>query len=308
MNLKKPKFWDINKFSILPYFLFPVSFLIFLLSLLKVLQIKKKFAIPIICVGNIYLGGTGKTPLSAKIFKICELLGKKPGFIKKYYSYLHDEIRLLEKIGPTFVNKNRSNAIKNLIENKKNVAILDDGFQDYSIEKKFTIICFNEKQWIGNGFLLPAGPLRERLSSLKRANCIFINGQKNLNIENILLYTNKNLKIFYTKYIAKNISDFYNKKIIAFAGIGNPSNFFDLLKENKIQLLEEIYYPDHYNYSNKELNKLIKRSNEKNAILLTTEKDYERIHNQYKYNIKYLNIELEIKDENSFIDEIKKIV
>jgi len=307
MKLKKPRFWNAGKFSIWPYFLFPFTFLFFLLSSFRNIK-KKKFSIPVICVGNIYLGGTGKTPLASKIFKICTLLGKKPGFIKKYYSYLNDEINMLKKIGPVFINKNRHSAIKSLIEEEKNVAILDDGFQDLSIEKSFSIICFNEKQWIGNGFLIPSGPLREKLSSLKKADCVFINGNKNLNIENKLLNENKNIKIFYSRYVPKNIKKIHNKKIIAFAGIGNPSNFFDLLKENRIQLIEEISYPDHYNYSKKELNNLIKKSKEKNAILLTTEKDYSRIHYEYKDDVNYLSIELEIENEKKFIETIKKII
>ena len=246
--------------------------------------------------------------MASKIFEICELLGKKPGFVKKYYSYLNDEIKMLKKIGPLFVNKDRYSAIKSLMEEEKNVAILDDGFQDLSIEKDFSIICFNEKQWIGNGFLIPSGPLRERLSSLKKADCVFINGKKNLNIENKLLNKNKDIKIFYSTYIPQNIKEFHDKQIIAFAGIGNPSNFFDLLKENKIQLMEEISYPDHYNYSKEEINKLIKKSKEKNAILLTTEKDYSRIYYEYKNDIKCLKIKLMIENEKKFIEEVKKII
>ena len=142
MKLKKPKFWNSSNFSIWPYLLFPISFFFFLLSLFKNIKKKNRFSIPIICVGNIYLGGTGKTPLASKIFEICELLGKKPGFVKKYYSYLNDEIKMLKKIGPLFVNKDRYSAIKSLMEEEKNVAILDDGFQDLSIEKSFSIICF----------------------------------------------------------------------------------------------------------------------------------------------------------------------
>ena len=82
---------------------------------------------------------------------------------------------------------------------------------------------------MGNGLIIPSGPLREGLSALKRANCVVINGEKNRDIENKIFSKNKEIKIFYTKYRAKNISEFKNKKVIAFAGIGNPDNFFDLL-------------------------------------------------------------------------------
>ena len=149
------------------------------------------FDIPIISIGNIAMGGTGKTPLAKEIFQITKSLGKKPAFVKKYYDYVEDEINMLKKVGTTFICKKRKDSIKNLIKNEYNLAILDDGFQDLSINKNFNIICFNQKQWIGNGFLIPAGPLREKLSALKRADCILINGNKDIEIENQIYNENK---------------------------------------------------------------------------------------------------------------------
>ena len=133
-------------------------------------------------------------------------------------------------------------------------------FEDSSIEKNLSIVCFNANQWIGNGLTIPSGPLREGLSALKRANCVIINGEKNTSIENKILDKNKNIKIFYTKYIAENLKDFKNKKIVSFAGIGNPINFFNLLKNNQMNVVEQISYPDHYNYSKKDLETLVKKS------------------------------------------------
>ena len=109
----------------------------------------------------------------------------------------------------------------------------DLGFQDFSINKNLSIVCFNEKQWIGNGLVIPSGPLREDLSALKRADCVIINGEKNIDIESKILNKNKEVKIFYIKYKGQNIGEFKNKKVSAFAGIGNPENFFNLLKEDR---------------------------------------------------------------------------
>jgi tetraacyldisaccharide 4'-kinase len=161
---------------------------------------------------------------------------------------------------------------------------------------------------VGNGLTIPSGPLRESLSALKRANCVVINGEKNRDIENKIFSKNKEIKIFYTKYRAKNISEFKNKKVIAFAGIGNPENFFDLLKDNKIDIKEEIKFPDHHEYSEETLENLINKAKENNNILLTTEKDYFRIAKNYKQNISFLKIEVEIENRNQFIDQIKKII
>ena len=305
----KPKFWDKKQISLFSILLFPIALLVKLFSFFKRYLTKTdQCSIPIICVGNIYLGGTGKTPMCIEIFSILKNLNMKPVFVRKKYEYFRDEVALQKKVGPTYQNKKRINAIKEAIQNDANIAILDDGFQDFSINKNLSILCFNEKQWIGNGLVIPSGPLREELSALKRADCVIINGEKNIDIESKIFSKNKEIKIFYTKHKGQNIDEFKNKKVTAFAGIGNPVNFFNLLKDNNINTVEEIKFPDHYNYSEKELENLISKAKEYNAILLTTEKDYLRIDENYKKNINCLKIVVEIENRNQFIDEIKKVI
>ena len=306
MFLNKPKFWNNSNVSIWSIILFPFSIVYLLISKFNKIKTSKKFRIPIVCVGNIYLGGTGKTPLALEIYNIYKSLGKNPGFVKKYYDYLEDEIELLKKKGEVYFSKNRIEAIDNLINSNKDIAILDDGFQDFTIKKSFSIICFNEKQWLGNRMLIPAGPLREKLSSIKRADCIFINGGKNKKIEEEIYYYNKEIEIYYSKYKPLNIEEFKNKKIIAFAGIGNPSNFFNLLEENNLNLLNKFKFPDHYNYKIKDLDKLVLDAEESDSILLTTEKDYFRINEDYKKKIKYIKVEIEIERKEDFVNLIKK--
>ena len=307
MKLKKPKFWDSSRFSFWAILFFPISILFLLFSFINKYKISKKFPIPVICVGNIYVGGTGKTPLASEIFKITKSLGKNPAFVKKYYDYLKDEITMLKKVGTTFVSKSRKEAIESLIKNKNDIAILDDGFQDYTIKKNFSVVCFNQKQWIGNGLVIPSGPLRERITAVNRSDCIVINGERNIKIEDQIYNKNKNAKIFYSKYKPVDINRFKDKQIYAFSGIGNPSNFFDLLKENNLNLIGTNSFPDHYHFTKSDLEILIKKINsEKNQILLTTEKDYFRIHDNFKTHFQYLKIELEIENKDNFIELIKK--
>ena len=307
MKLKKPKFWDSSRFSFWAILFFPISILFLLFSFINKYKISKKFPIPVICVGNIYVGGTGKTPLASEIFKITKSLGKNPAFVKKYYDYLKDEITMLKKVGTTFVSKSRKEAIESLIKNKNDIAILDDGFQDYTIKKNFSVVCFNQKQWIGNGLVIPSGPLRERITAVNRSDCIVINGERNIKIEDQIYNKNKNAKIFYSKYKPVDINRFKDKQIYAFSGIGNPSNFFDLLKENNLNLIGTNSFPDHYHFTVSDLEMLIKKINsEKNQILLTTEKDYFRIHDNFKTHFQYLKIELEIENKDNFIELIKK--
>ncbi len=309
MKFFKPKFWDKNKISLFAILLFPIAFVINVISKFQKKVFKtNSFSIPVICIGNIYLGGTGKTPLSIEVLSILKNLGKKPAFIKKKYKFVEDEINLQKKYGPVYTGKKRVNAINEAINNNINVAVLDDGYQDFSIKKDFSIVCFNEKQWIGNGLTIPSGPLREGLASLERANCVVINGRKNSKIENTILQKNKEIKIFYMSYKTQNIDKYKNKKVIAFAGIGNPINFFDLLDNNHINVVEKSNFPDHYNYSDKELQNLIDKAKSKNAILLTTEKDFLRIKKNFSEKINFLKIFVDINNKDEFIKYIKSII
>ena len=306
MKLKKPKFWDLKQISLWALLLIPFAFLFQLVLLLeKFFKKPKNFSVPVICVGNIYLGGTGKTPLTLELFKIIKSIGKNPGFIKKGYDYLDDEIKMLEKIGKVYTDKSREKAINSLISSNYNVAILDDGFQDYSIKKNFSILCFNSRQLIGNGFTIPSGPLRETIKSLKRADCVLINGEKNIKFENKINKFNNNIKIFYSKYKLLDTDGIQNKKVIALAGIGNPENFFDQLKEKNIDLIKTYSYPDHHNYSKKELKNIIDEAEKNNAVIVTTEKDHSRMNEEIKLIIKCIKVDLEIENKNDFINLIK---
>ena len=308
MKIKKPKFWDYKKISFKSILLLPISIIYQLLFWFKKVisfdRSNNKQAIPIICVGNIYIGGTGKTPLVREIYKIIKSLGKKPAFVKKYHNYLSDEIEMLRETGRVYTNSKRKDGITLSTLDGHDVAILDDGFQDFSIKPNFSIICFNSKQMIGNGLIIPSGPLRESLNAIQRADCIIINGDKNFEFEKKIseLKENKKLDIFYSEYKIKNIEKFKNKKVTAFAGIGNPSNFFDLLKKNNLNVVKTYSFPDHHNYSKKDFKIL---TEEKSDILITTEKDYYRISDEQKKDCESIEVNLEIKNEKKFKEILK---
>ena len=136
MNFLKPKFWDKTKISFFSVLLFPIAFVFKLLVFFKHTVTKSyQCSIPVICVGNIYLGGTGKTPMCIEIFSILKNLDMNPAFIRKEYDSFQDEVDLQKRVGPVYQNKKRIEAVEEAIQNKANVAILDDGFQDFSIKK-----------------------------------------------------------------------------------------------------------------------------------------------------------------------------
>ena len=300
MRLKKPKFWDENKLSVFSLILYPFSFITFLFSFLR---IKKKSSnrIKTICVGNIYIGGTGKTTLA---LKLNEILKKKykTVFIKKKYSNQQDEQNILSNYGNLICEKDRSIALKKAEKKGYEVAIFDDGLQDYSIQYDLKIACFNSKIGLGNKMLLPAGPLREGVNSLKNFDIVFLNGfKKNIKFENFLKKKFKNLKIFKAKYKYKKNKNINNKKnFLSFSGIGNPHEFDKSLKLNKIKVKKKISFPDHYIYKNDDLIQINKYATKNNLQVITTEKDYMRINKSNIKKIKVFKVDLEITNEKKF--------
>ena len=307
MKIYKPQFWH-KKNSFLAFFLLPISiFFQFLIILKKIIKKKEKFSIPIICVGNIYLGGTGKTPLCIELAKILKKANKKIAIVKKFYKTHEDEFSLIEsKKIKLFKNRSRAVSIKNAELDKFDCVILDDGFQDTSIWKDLNIVCFNEEQLAGNEMTLPSGPLRESLSSLKNSQIIVINGKVNEIFEQKIKAISNNVSIYYSKYVPNNLHQFKDQKLLAFAGIGNPRNFFGLLEKNNLQIEKKVSFPDHYNYSIKELHDLVNFSLKNNLKIVTTEKDYFRIKHHNISQIQYLNVKLEIENINKFEKEVIK--
>ena len=169
-----------------------------------------------------------------------------------------------------------------------------------------SIVCFNEEQLAGNEMTLPSGPLREPMSSLKNSQIVIINGNANKIFEKKIGDVSKNINIYYTEYLPTNLEQFADQDLLAFAGIGNPNNFFKLLEKNNLRVVKKMTFPDHYNYSIKELDSLVKYSINNKLKIVTTEKDYFRIKNYNFSQIQYLSIKLEIKNKNKFEKEIKK--
>lgn len=308
MKFFKPKFWE-EKESIYSKILYPISLIYkFIFTCKNIMSRAKKFKIPVVCVGNIYLGGTGKTPLAMLLQNELKKI-KNPVIIKKHYKDQEDEQNLIraKKIS-LIVSKKRQNALRLAHKKGFDLAILDDGFQDYSIHKDLSIICFNSKQLVGNGLVLPAGPLREEISAIKTARIIVINGEKNKSFEERLFTKSKQIKIYYSKYVLENINKLKGKKLLAFAGIGNPNNFFDLLEENNFEIKRKINFPDHYTYEKKELEEIIIEAKKDNLEIITTEKDYERIKHYKLKEIKFLSARLKIENKDKFISQILRYI
>jgi len=307
MKLKKPKFWDYKKPSFLSYLLLPVSII---LGLIVKIKSKPKFSnskIKTICVGNIYIGGTGKTSLTIKIKEILDKNNIKACFVKKFYPNQTDEQKLLNKNGTLFSNLKRITALDEAISKDFEVAIFDDGLQDSSIKYDLEIVCFNNLNWIGNGLTLPSGPLRENINSLKFYENVFLNGNEEslITIKEQIKKINPNMNINSGKYIPLNIGDFdKNQSYLVFSGIGNHKTFIEMLKNNKLKIVSDLEYPDHYQYSKKDFDNIIINAKKYNAHIITTEKDYLRLENFNRNEIFYVKSSLDISDEKSLTNKL----
>ena len=306
MKLYKPKFWDHKNFISLS--LFPVSLIIQLVILLKKKFTKvSSFKIPIVCIGNIYVGGTGKTPLSILVSKELSKIGKKPVIIRKYYKEHMDEHSMIkENFSHLILNSDRTSAIQEAQNKNFDTAILDDGFQDYKIKKDLSIICFNSN-FEGNDFVIPAGPLRENLNSIKNAQIIVINGYKNLKFEKKISEINNNIDIYYSKYKAVNYTKFSQKELLVITGIGNPENFLELLNSHKLKIAKKYIFPDHYTFSKEELNNFKSEAKKNGYQIICTEKDYHRIKKYSVDEIDFLRVELVLEKKETLIKKIQDI-
>ena len=307
MNIKKPNFWDQKTPNLFAYLLLPIALIIKIFIYFKKKPDNSKMNIKTICIGNFYIGGTGKTSLCIKINQILEKRKIKSCFIKKFYKNQADEQKLLENNGKLFLSLTRKEAIQNAINENYEVAILDDGIQDKSITYDLSFICFNNINWIGNGMTIPAGPLREDINNLKNYDHVFLNG----NLENLdeiktqILKINPKINIHLGKYEITNLNEFQKENdYLVFSGIGNHSTFIAMLKEHGFKIKKDFEFSDHYQYSEKDLNKIILEAEFLNCKIITTEKDFLRLNGNNDRKIKFIKSELNIIDEEKLIKSI----
>ena len=308
MNIKKPKFWDFKKPNLTSYLLLPFTIPLLINNFFLNKKNKKIKTIKSICVGNIYIGGTGKTPSTIKLYEILRKIEPQICTGKKFYSNHEDEKIILEKKTNLISEDNREKIIQIAIKKKQKIIIFDDGLQDKKLDFDLKFVCFEAENWIGNGKLIPAGPLREKISSLKKYDAVFLKDSGlNNNVQEIIKNYNQNIEVFHTSYQIKNFRNFdLSKKFLVFSGIGNPKNFINILNRNNFEIIDQIIFSDHYNYKQEDINFIKNRAKKINAEIITTEKDFVKISEFDNKNINFLEIDLKIENEKKLINFIKK--
>ena len=175
MILKKPKFWDFKKPNFFAYLLYPFTIFVEVNNIISTVIPKKKFTeIKTICVGNLYIGGTGKTPTSLFLYNLLKKNNINPVTAKKFYKNQIDEQKFLKDNSNFISLSDREVIVKKAIEMKFDMIIFDDGLQEKWIDYDIKFACFDSEKWIGNGHLIPSGPLREKMKALKNYHGIFL--------------------------------------------------------------------------------------------------------------------------------------
>ncbi|PPR44748.1 MAG: Tetraacyldisaccharide 4'-kinase [Alphaproteobacteria bacterium MarineAlpha5_Bin11] len=311
--LRAPKFWYVRNTTIFSTIFLPTSLLFRLLSKLYILfSSKNSSTVPVICIGNLVVGGAGKTPVALKVGNLLKLAGYRPHFLTRGYAgkikenirvlnnhspeEVGDESIILSSVAPTWIGSNRIKSAKLAIKNNADCIIMDDGFQNPTIKKDFSIIVIDGKQGFGNQKVLPSGPLRESINSgLKRANAVIIVGEDTFNIKKFIP---SSIPCFGAKFDVSNNEKIYKgKKVTAFAGIAYPTKFFDTLENQGAKILKTFTFPDHYIYTETDLLNLVEKANKNNSILVTTKKDLIRVPESYKPLVYILEGEIKLGEE-----------
>ena len=322
--LKAPKFWYKKQDTYISNTLYPLSLLFRLGTKIRSLFSKqKKSNLPIICIGNIVVGGAGKTPVAIKIGKILKLNGYNPHFVSKGYGGIEknnnlvqswhsaksvgDESLLLSEIAPTWIGIDRNKSFKLASDNNADCIIMDDGFQNPTLQKDFSIIVINGEQGFGNKRVMPSGPLRESITrGISRTNLVIVIGKISNDVKKKIP---KNIPIIYASFKIDNHNIILKgQKITAFAGIAYPEKFFNSLKLVKANIVDKISYSDHHIYSENDLLYLAEIANKNKSILVTTKKDMVRIPKGFRSLVKTIDGFIQFDDEKLLFEILTNLI
>lgn len=315
--MKTPNFWKQNNW--LSNILLPLSTIYATATKLRIkLHSPYKAKCPVICIGNLTAGGTGKTPVSLSVAEMLQNMGKKPFFISRGYGgrihnvmvnkqvhtpkQVGDEPLLLAEQAPTVVNPDRATAAQMAIAHGADCLVMDDGFQNPGLYKNISFLVFDGNYGIGNGRVIPAGPLREPLDNgLIRAQAAIILGEDKTNIASKI-----NLPIFYGK-ITEQQPENTSRPVLAFAGIGHPEKFYNSLAKCGLNVVKTHNFPDHYFYTRAELNKLIEYAKKHDLDIYTTSKDFVKIPLSLQKEFKVLQIKVRWQNPDKLKDFLQSV-
>ena len=315
--MKPPRFWFKKKRTLASILLAPFGWLYSYGTVNKLARgSRTKLNIPVICVGNINLGGTGKTPTVIALVEMLKTMGHTPAVVSRGYGgsfegpvkvtpshkshQVGDEPILLSAFSDVWISKNRLLGAKAAENEGADVLILDDGLQNAALHYDLTLTVVDAKIAFGNGAVFPAGPLREPISKgLSRSDLVMsIGGQIELEHPAVITGLLEPVDMG---------MDWSDAHVIAFAGIGRPQKFFSTLKKLGATLVNTHAFDDHQPFNDTILARLEREAFTKNAILVTTEKDAVRLPEEWRYHVMSLPVRLKLEHPNLLETRLKTL-
>ncbi len=302
MRLEPPSWWYGGRIPLAAWALWPISAVYG-----KIVERRFRTALPyrsklpVICVGNFTMGGAGKTPMALKLASMLREAGLEPGFLTRGYGgsergphlidsaedgpdRVGDEPLLLARTARTVVSRDRSAGAKLLETLDVDAIVMDDGFQNPSLEKDFSLIVVDAGSGFGCRHVFPLGPLRASLAfQLKKADAVVLLGAHDRTDAAQLLelksqkYRSTPLVVFNAQIVPLVTEELRDRPLLAFCGIGRPSKFFDTLREAGISVVKSVRFSDHHPYSEADASSLLAEAKALSAGLVTTEKDHARL-------------------------------
>lgn len=307
MTAEAPPFWW-RRNDWRAYLLYPVSAIYGAVARSRMDMARPpEVDIPVLCVGNLTVGGTGKTPVAIAMARAAQKLGHKPGFLTRGHGgglthprladptkdtawHSGDEALLLAAHAPTAVATDRKAGADLLVGEGCDFAIMDDGFQSVRLKYDFALIVVDKHRGIGNGHIIPGGPLRAPLKAqIRRASAVVTMGKGNAADPVIRQASRAGKPIHSADVRVVNPRKFAGRRFFAFAGIGNPQKFFDTLKACGGQVVATREFGDHHAYSDAEIAELAKTASNASLEPVTTEKDAARFVNGNTAATKFLS-------------------
>jgi tetraacyldisaccharide 4'-kinase len=263
--------------------------------------------LPVICVGNLTAGGSGKTPIAIAIAEMLRARGHRPYFLTRGYGgsekgpalasrghaadVMGDEALLLARTAPTIVARDRAAGARLAKEKGASVLVMDDGHQNFSLRKTLSLVVVDAETGFGNGHQIPAGPLREPVAQgLARVDAVILIGDGNPDLKG---YAGPVLRA----HLKTDSATFAGQNVFAFAGIGRPEKFVASLEDNGASITGRCFFADHHPYAEDEIAQLKMIAGD--ATLVTTEKDFVRLTVQQRENIRVLKVSAVFDDKTA---------
>jgi len=296
--MREPRFWRRN--GALARLLAPLAAIYGVITGTRMARAGARAGVPVLCVGNLTLGGAGKTPTAIALARLLIADNAKPFFLTRGYggtlagpvrvmaqhraAEVGDEPLLLVKTAPTVVARDRVRGAKLAVAGGASSIVMDDGFQNPSLAKDFALVVVDGELGIGNGRVFPAGPLRAPLAAqLKRASALLVIGDAKASALEVIEHAKTHkLPVLHGRLVPDpaTVSTLQGKKVLAFAGIGHPEKFFATLAAAGIAAPITRGFPDHHAYTAAEAKGLLETARRERLLLLTTEKDFARIEDE----------------------------